>query len=41
MVEGYRYVHDDPQARAEMPCLTEPLRGWVYFEADGRDGNSL
>ena len=30
--QGYRYVHDDPQARGEMPCLPEPLRGRVYFE---------
>jgi putative ATPase len=35
--QGYRYVHDDPQARAEMPCLPEPLRGRVYFESEGPD----
>jgi putative ATPase len=38
--QGYRYVHDDPQARAEMPCLPEPLRGRVYFESKGPDRNS-
>jgi putative ATPase len=32
--QGYRYVHDDPQASKEMPCLPEPLLGRVYFEAD-------
>jgi putative ATPase len=35
--QDYRYVHDDPQAREEMPCLPEPLHGRVYFEADDRD----
>jgi putative ATPase len=29
--QGYRYVHDDPAARAEMPCLPERLKGRVYF----------
>ena len=29
---GYRYVHSDPQAKDEMECLPEPLRGRVYFE---------
>jgi putative ATPase len=33
---GYRYVHDDPKAREEMPCLPERLQGRVYFE----DSNS-
>jgi len=36
--QGYRYVHDDPQAREEMPCLPESLRGRVYFERDNPDG---
>lgn len=31
---GYRYVHDDPGARAEMECLPETLRGRRYFEED-------
>lgn len=30
--QGYRYVHDDPKARDEMPCLPEPLRGRRYYE---------
>lgn len=29
--EGYRYVHNDPQAKDEMACLPEPLRGRKYF----------
>jgi putative ATPase len=29
---GYRYVHDDPSARDEMPCLPEPLRGRRYVD---------
>jgi putative ATPase len=32
--EGYRYVHDDPAARQEMPCLPENLRGRVYLALD-------
>jgi putative ATPase len=32
--EGYRYVHLDPNAKDEMPCLPEPLRGRKYFEED-------
>src|SRR5208282_2347438 len=32
--QGYRYVHDDPGAQREMPCLPEPLRDRVYFEPD-------
>jgi putative ATPase len=34
---GYRYVHDDAQAKEEMPCLPEALRGRVYF--DHNSGN--
>ncbi len=30
--QGYRYVHDDPGAREEMPCRPEELQGRVYFE---------
>ncbi len=30
--QGYRYVHDDPEARREMACLPESLRGRVYYE---------
>lgn len=29
--EGYRYVHDDPQARTEQPHLPEPLTGRHYY----------
>jgi putative ATPase len=29
--EGYRYVHDDPEAKQEMPCLPESLKGRSYF----------
>ena len=28
---GYRYVHNDPKAKDEMPCLPESLRGRKYF----------
>ena len=30
--EGYRYVHSDPNAKEEMSCLPEKLRGRVYFK---------
>jgi putative ATPase len=29
---GYRYVHSDREAREEMACLPESLRGRVYYE---------
>ncbi len=32
--EGYRYVHSDPEAKDEMDCLPEPLRGRKYFERE-------
>jgi putative ATPase len=32
--QGYRYVHDDPEARPGMTCLPEGLAGRVYFEPD-------
>jgi putative ATPase len=35
--KGYRYVHDDPAAREEMPALPESLRGKIYWEDDERD----
>src|SRR5262249_14317444 len=31
--QGYRYVHDDPGARAEMPCLPDSLRGRNYIKS--------
>jgi putative ATPase len=30
--EGYRYVHNDPNAKDEMECLPEALRDRKYFE---------
>ena len=30
--EGYRYVHNDPNARDEMQCLPEGLAGRRYWE---------
>ncbi|MDQ3686847.1 MAG: replication-associated recombination protein A [Acidobacteriota bacterium] len=37
---GYRYVHDDPLAREEMPSLPERLRGREYYRKDeDRRGN--
>ena len=30
----YRYVHSDAQAKEEMSCLPEKLKGKVYFEDD-------
>lgn len=32
--QGYRYVHSDPAAKDEMPCLPEALRGHKYYEED-------
>jgi putative ATPase len=32
--QGYRYVHDDPRAKVEMPCLPEALRGRDYLRQD-------
>ena len=32
--KDYRYVHDDPAAGAEMPCLPAPLLGRTYFRSD-------
>ena len=32
--EGYRYVHGDPDAKDEMECLPESLRGREYFKED-------
>ena len=33
--QGYRYVHDDPAARIEMPCLPERFQGRDYLSPDG------
>jgi putative ATPase len=29
--QGYRYAHDDPAAKSEMPCLPEQFQGRDYF----------
>jgi putative ATPase len=31
----YRYVHADADAKEEMPCLPEKLRGKVYYDDEG------
>ena len=31
--EGYRYVHDDPEAREQMACLPKSLQGRRYLDA--------
>jgi putative ATPase len=33
----YRYVHTDPDAKDEMECLPEQLKGRKYFHADEQD----
>jgi putative ATPase len=33
----YRYVHDDPNARDEMSCMPEALRGRKYWEGEEGD----
>jgi putative ATPase len=35
--EGYRYVHNDPQAQEEMDCLPARLKGRRYFNSDETD----
>jgi putative ATPase len=32
--KDYRYVHDDAQAKEEMSCLPEKLKGKIYYEDD-------
>lgn len=32
--QGYRYVHSDPNAKEEMDCLPEQLRGHKYFKEE-------
>lgn len=34
--KGYRYVHDDPAAKAEMECLPPSLKGKRYFDLPAR-----
>jgi putative ATPase len=35
--EGYRYVHNDAEAQAEMSCLPEGLQGSRYFDEDDEE----
>jgi len=35
--EGYRYVHNDPEAKEEMDCLPEALQGHKYFDEEGNE----
>ncbi len=35
--QGYRYVHDDPDASREMTCLPDTLRGREYIKFDESD----
>jgi putative ATPase len=35
--QGYRYVHDDPEARVEMKCLPEQLSDRVYYSGHEED----
>jgi len=37
----YRYVHSDPEAKKEMECLPEELRGRKYFFEDRVEGEDL
>jgi putative ATPase len=32
--DGYRYVHNDADAKDEMACLPESLKGRKYFEEE-------
>jgi len=32
--KDYRYVHSDAEAKEEMSCLPEKLRGRVYYDQD-------
>ena len=35
--QGYRYAHNDPAAREEMPCLPERFRGRRYCDEEAPD----
>jgi putative ATPase len=37
--QGYRYVHDDPAAQREMPCLPERFRAREYLQPDDAGRN--
>src|SRR5882672_5817842 len=34
---GYRYVHDDPDAKGEMQCLPKELANRIYYSEDGAE----
>ena len=38
--QGYRYIHDDPAAQREMPCLPERFQGRDYLRRDRRSARS-
>ena len=37
--QGYRYVHSDPNAKDEMSCLPEKLKGRSYYQPDEAPGD--
>lgn len=37
--QGYRYVHSDPNAKDEMSCLPEKLKGRIYYQPDEAPGD--
>ncbi len=39
--EGYRYAHDDPAAKTEMPCLPQSLIGRDYFDEQPGADNGI
>ena len=39
--QGYRYVHDDPAAKGEMPCRPPELEGRFYWLDDGSTDRPL
>ncbi len=39
--QGYRYVHDDPSAREEMPCLPPRFVGRDYLHEDDSETATL
>jgi putative ATPase len=38
--QGYRYIHDDPAAQHEMPCMPERLQGRDYLRSDSTQADS-
>ncbi len=39
--QGYRYIHDDPAAQREMPCLPERLQGRDYLSEESSSASDL